>query len=384
MDNPTQPTKISLSTPSWVSENSRKKETTRSTRSSRQPNEKNCIFFHMEPSAAPSVWPRRKWGRDHIVSKFNHHSSFSNSHLLTNGIDIKFTLMGITESSSRSKKENGVVIGFILGLLLDLSQPGKGQSKKNSISVGKVQQRSLVTSNGDEELKMVLVVRRDLKMTTGKIASQCAHAATGVYAELMQSHRSLLRQWEQYGQPKIVVTCKNQQEMNKLKEAAEGIGLPTFVVADAGRTQVVSGSKTVLAVGPVSSRPNPTAAVEIKIGRRADMYLQLSIALIGISFSKPAFSFLKSTVNKPTVKPRSMSSLPTTRPSLTLSRPTPQLGSLQSLLPFHSAVSSARLTSCLGIDSRSSRSLSQGMLGANPGSWVSACLDKRLKLEDRG
>lgn len=25
---------------------------------------------------------------------------------------------------------------------------------------------------------------------------------------------------------------------NKLKEAAEGIGLPTFVVADAGRTQV--------------------------------------------------------------------------------------------------------------------------------------------------
>lgn len=38
------------------------------------------------------------------------------------------------------------------------------------------------------------------------------------------------------------------------------------------------------------------------------------------SFSKSAFSFLKSTVNKPTVKPRSMSSLPTTRPSLTLSR----------------------------------------------------------------
>jgi len=26
---------------------------------------------------------------------------------------------------------------------------------------------------------------------------------------------------------------------NKLKEAAESIGLPTFVVADAGRTQVI-------------------------------------------------------------------------------------------------------------------------------------------------
>ncbi|KAK9946644.1 hypothetical protein M0R45_012095 [Rubus argutus] len=153
------------------------------------------------------------------------------------------------------KPENflpGVVIGFILGLLLDLSQPGKGslKLKKKKFSEGRPQQRSLASSNGDEELKMVLVVRRDLKMTTGKIASQCAHAATGMYAELMQSHRSLLRQWEQIGQPKIVVTCKNQQEMNKLKETAEGIGLPTFVVADAGRTQVVSGSKTVLAVGP--------------------------------------------------------------------------------------------------------------------------------------
>ncbi|KAK2989215.1 hypothetical protein RJ640_006394 [Escallonia rubra] len=35
------------------------------------------------------------------------------------------------------------------------------------------------------------------------------------------------------------------------------------------------------------------------------------------------------------------------------------MGALQSLLPLHSAVSSARLTSCLGIDSKGSRSLSQ-------------------------
>lgn len=47
-----------------------------------------------------------------------------------------------------------------------------------------------------------------------------------------------------------------------------------------------------------------------------------------------------------------------------------ELGCLQSLLPLHSAVSSARLTSCLGIDSSRSRSLSQGMLcSANPGVW---------------
>ncbi|KAL8101646.1 hypothetical protein AgCh_033515 [Apium graveolens] len=48
--------------------------------------------------------------------------------------------------------------------------------------------------------------------------------------------------------------------------------------------------------------------------------------------------------------------------------PLAQMGALQSLLPLHSAVASARLTSCLGIDSKGSRSLSQGMLcSANPG-----------------
>ncbi|GKV03446.1 hypothetical protein SLEP1_g15740 [Rubroshorea leprosula] len=86
------------------------------------------------------------------------------------------------------------------------------------------------------------------------------------------------------------------------------------------------------------------------------------------SLSKPTLSLLRSSFSKSTLKPKPASSLPTTRSSPTFSRPVPQLGSLQSLLPLHSAVSSARLTSCLGIDSRSSRSLSQGMLcSANPG-----------------
>ncbi|KAK6927352.1 hypothetical protein RJ641_005943 [Dillenia turbinata] len=78
------------------------------------------------------------------------------------------------------------------------------------------------------------------------------------------------------------------------------------------------------------------------------------------SLSRPAFNFLKSSLPKP----------PSSSPSLLprSSPPVAQLVSLQSLLPFHTAVSSARLTSCLGMDSRSSRSLSQGMLcSANPG-----------------
>ncbi|KAL4334368.1 hypothetical protein GQ457_07G044750 [Hibiscus cannabinus] len=163
------------------------------------------------------------------------------------------------------KPENfipGLVIGFIFGLFLDWSKPTKTLSKKKNFLPGKLQEQDFVSSNADQELKMVLVVRQDLKMKSGKIASQCAHAATGMYAELMHSDRSLLRQWEDCGQPKVVVTCRNQQEMIKLREAAENIGLPTFVVADAGRTQVLAGSKTVLAIGP-----GPKAAVDSVTGK---------------------------------------------------------------------------------------------------------------------
>ncbi|OWM82831.1 hypothetical protein CDL15_Pgr029192 [Punica granatum] len=102
------------------------------------------------------------------------------------------------------------------------------------------------------------------------------------------------------------------------------------------------------------------------------------------SLARPSVSLLKSTFQKST--PKSMpSSLLSPRSSPTFRRQAslssalthsgdsqilsaPQLGSLHSLLPLYSAVSSARLTSCLGIDSRSSRSMCQGMLcSANPG-----------------
>ncbi|KAL5697588.1 peptidyl-tRNA hydrolase [Ranunculus cassubicifolius] len=189
-------------------------------------------------------------------------------------------MLGFGESKSR-KHENqrtwlsvsfqpenfipGIVIGFIFGLLLDLTKNSGGPRRRitmPTISSKKHQNQDSSSSGSDQELKLVLVVRQDLRMGAGKIASQCAHAATGMYAEMMQSQRSLLRQWESCGQPKIVVTCKNQQEMNKLKNTAESIGIPTFVVADAGRTQVSAGSKTVLAIGP-----GPKASVDSVTGK---------------------------------------------------------------------------------------------------------------------
>ncbi|XP_009591826.1 protein NONRESPONDING TO OXYLIPINS 2, mitochondrial-like isoform X2 [Nicotiana tomentosiformis] len=61
---------------------------------------------------------------------------------------------------------------------------------------------------------------------------------------------------------------------------------------------------------------------------------------------------------------KSSSAIPSTSPSFSskLKSPLKQLGCLQSLLPLHSAVATARLTSCLNDGSRSCRALSQGTL----------------------
>ncbi|KAH1073263.1 hypothetical protein J1N35_025591 [Gossypium stocksii] len=101
----------------------------------------------------------------------------------------------------------------------------------------------------------------------GDLALPLKDAATGIYAELMHSDRSLLREWEDCGQPKIVVTCRNQQEMNKLRDAAEDIGLPTFVVADAGRTQVLTIGRhfLLLTEQPYDSIPNFSVADALRL-----------------------------------------------------------------------------------------------------------------------
>lgn len=52
----------------------------------------------------------------------------------------------------------GLVIGFILGLLFDLSKPITNQSTKKTFLSSKVQKQLSVSSNGDQELKMVCYI----------------------------------------------------------------------------------------------------------------------------------------------------------------------------------------------------------------------------------
>jgi len=105
-----------------------------------------------------------------------------------------------------------------------------------------------------DECKLVLVVRSDLDMTTGKIAAQCAHATLACYKALSLTNPALLRHWERAGQTKIALRCHSEDEMLLLQAQAQSLNICARSIQDAGRTQIAAGSRTVLGMGPAPAR----------------------------------------------------------------------------------------------------------------------------------
>ncbi|PQE04977.1 hypothetical protein CJF30_00004763 [Rutstroemia sp. NJR-2017a BBW] len=106
--------------------------------------------------------------------------------------------------------------------------------------------------NSDEECKMVLVVRTDLGMTKGKIAAQCSHATLACYKNFLRKDpkSQILRRWERQGQAKVALQVKSEDDLDVLEAKALSLGVVAEIIADAGRTQIASGSHTVLGIGP--------------------------------------------------------------------------------------------------------------------------------------
>ncbi|ETN66534.1 peptidyl-tRNA hydrolase 2, mitochondrial [Anopheles darlingi] len=120
----------------------------------------------------------------------------------------------------------------------------------------------------DDPLKMVLVVRTDLGLKKGKIASQCAHAAVMCCMRAAtagsDTHR-LLDSWLAQGQPKIVLRVDGSEELHLLTQRATAAGVIAEIVRDAGRTQVASGTETVLGLGPERSEVIDTLVGNLKL-----------------------------------------------------------------------------------------------------------------------
>ncbi|KAF5337339.1 hypothetical protein D9611_003232 [Ephemerocybe angulata] len=107
---------------------------------------------------------------------------------------------------------------------------------------------SAISAGFSEPCKLVLVVRTDLKMTSGKIAAQ--HATLACYKALVKKNPKLINHWERTGQAKIALKAGSEDEILELEAIAKSLNLCARSILDAGRTQIAAGSRTVLGIGP--------------------------------------------------------------------------------------------------------------------------------------
>lgn len=96
-------------------------------------------------------------------------------------------------------------------------------------------------------MKQVMVIRTDLKMGKGKIAAQSCHASLGAFKRA--DKRKIMR-WELGGEKKVVVKVKDLKELYEIYEIVKRSDVPYYLVQDAGRTELPSGTVTCLGIGP--------------------------------------------------------------------------------------------------------------------------------------
>ena len=117
-------------------------------------------------------------------------------------------------------------------------------------------------SETEKAYKQCIVIRADLKLTKGKVAVQAAHASILSYERASTRDRE---RWKEQGQKKVVLKVYSLEELNKLRDAAEGLGLPCAIVEDAGLTEVPPGTVTALGIGPASAKEIDKVTEHLKL-----------------------------------------------------------------------------------------------------------------------
>jgi len=89
----------------------------------------------------------------------------------------------------------------------------------------------------------------DIKMSTGKLAAQVAHAAVTSALEAMKYRKEWFKKWIKEGQKKVVLKVKSEQELVDLWKSVKD-ELPNALIQDRGLTELPPGTITALGIGP--------------------------------------------------------------------------------------------------------------------------------------
>ncbi len=105
----------------------------------------------------------------------------------------------------------------------------------------------------DYAYKQVIVVRKDIVMSKGKLAVQVAHASVSSVLEAVKRGGRVeewVWAWYEEGQKKVIVKVKDLKELGRVFEEAVRRGLPCAFIRDAGKTELEPGTPTAVGIGP--------------------------------------------------------------------------------------------------------------------------------------
>ena len=100
-------------------------------------------------------------------------------------------------------------------------------------------------------MKQAILIRTDLKMDKGKIASQCSHASVGAYLKAKKYDKD---KWKKEGMKKVVLKVSSEKELKDFLKLAKKEKLPCDLIRDAGLTQIEPGTITALGIGPADDK----------------------------------------------------------------------------------------------------------------------------------
>jgi len=102
----------------------------------------------------------------------------------------------------------------------------------------------------ENNYKLAILVRKDLKMGKGKIAVQASHASVMASEVARKNFKEWWKGWLSEGQCKIALKISSESELIKLKKEADDFEIPTVIVQDKGLTQLDPGTTTCIGIGP--------------------------------------------------------------------------------------------------------------------------------------
>ncbi len=97
--------------------------------------------------------------------------------------------------------------------------------------------------------KQVIILRTDLGMGKGKLVAQGAHASIEAFIRTQRKHPDWAELWHKEGMKKIVLKVDSERALIDIFQEMKD-ELPAAMIMDAGHTQIPSGSKTAVAIGP--------------------------------------------------------------------------------------------------------------------------------------